>query len=256
MSGPYDRPFHRNVRGFVEGPNRDNVGYSSSAYILDKEYATIPHHYVRAYLMLQADLEKLFEFLEPSDECLSAFSFRIHELLMRTCTEVEANLKAILKENTYTSSKFDMGVYKRINKTHHLSSYDLELPIWHGRRRPIRPFENWAKGEPLPWYHAYNVSKHDRRDSFQKASFKHLIDAVAGLLAVLSSQFKDQTFALGPDFISGPGPVYYDLKPTIGSLFRIKYPDDWAADEKYDFDWEKLKDQPTRFNKLDYDKIT
>jgi hypothetical protein len=123
---PHDKPFHRNVRGFVPS----NYSRSSSwAYIDDKDYANEPLHYSRAYLIIQADLEQLFEFVEPSDACLSAYSYRMHGLLMRTCIEVEANCKAIFKENTFTPridhfghEVYNMSIYKKIDKTHHLSA--------------------------------------------------------------------------------------------------------------------------------------
>ena len=96
MSHP--KPFHRNVRGFVPSPNS---GYSQWAYILDHDYAMSPEHYTRAFIIIQGDLLKLFEYIEPADENLSTYSYRIHALLMRACIEVEAIFKAILKENIF-----------------------------------------------------------------------------------------------------------------------------------------------------------
>jgi hypothetical protein len=34
------------------------------------------------------------DYVEPADQNLNTYSFRIHELLMRACIEVEANCKA------------------------------------------------------------------------------------------------------------------------------------------------------------------
>jgi hypothetical protein len=54
---------------------------------------------------------------------------------MRICIEVEANFKAILNENIYSKDEKDwnMDDYKKINITHHLSSYKVTLPIWNDR---------------------------------------------------------------------------------------------------------------------------
>ena len=95
----FAKPFHRNYRGIKAGPQS---GYSGWAYIEDREYAKNPEHYVRAFALIQSDLQSIFEYLEPSDECRAAYSYRIHALFMRTCIEVEANFKAILEENTFT----------------------------------------------------------------------------------------------------------------------------------------------------------
>lgn len=92
----YSKPFHRNYRGFANVPNS---GHSQGAYIVDPNYAESPEHYVRAFLLIQKDLENLFEYVEPADDNLDTYSFRIHELFLRSCIEIEANFKAILKEN-------------------------------------------------------------------------------------------------------------------------------------------------------------
>ena len=256
----FAKPFHRNIRGIKDGPNS---GYSGSGYIEDREYAKNPEHYVRAFTLIMNDLRSIFEYLEPSDECREAYSYRIHALLMRTCIEAEANFKAILEENTFTpppNGSLNMTHYRKVDATHHLSSYEVMLPIWNGVPPIIKPFELWKpwrgqsqpEGKRLspPWYQAYNASKHDRQDEFRKANFGTLVDAVAGLLVLISSQF---AFSAGS---SAPGSwtTYYPIEASTGSLFRIRYPEDWADDELYDFDWSVLKTQTDRFEKIDFDR--
>ena len=232
--------------------------------LLIKNMLLMPHQYVRAYLMLQADLQHLFEFVEPADECLTAYSFRIHDLLMRTCTEVEANFRAILKENIYTpkinnfgQEVFNMSVYKIVNKTHHLSSYQVNLPIWSGGGRLMRPFRGWGSAEKgIDWYQAYNASKHDRRTEFRLANLGHLVEAVAGLIVLISSQFGTEDFSAGARLLAAMSDDYYDLEPTIGSLFRMQMPMDWTDVEKYDFDWSNIKESSDRFRRINYDEIS
>lgn len=101
------KPFHRNYRGIKLGPQS---GFSDWAYIDDREYAKNADHYVRAFTLIQSDLQSIFEYLEPSDECRTAYSYRIHALLMRACIEVEANFKAILEENTFTPPKRSLNM--------------------------------------------------------------------------------------------------------------------------------------------------
>jgi hypothetical protein len=253
------RPYHRNWRAIKPATNS---GYSNWAYIIDKEYAKSPTHYVRAYKLLQADLEKLFEYVEPSSESLQTFSYRIHELLMRACIEVEANFKAILTENTYTPSVdrfgqpiFNITTFKKVDITHHLSSYEVSLPIWHGSTRSFKPFEDWKFGRGLRWYQAYNSSKHNRHESFKRANMEQLLDAIAGLLVLLSAQFRTQEFSAGDASLAISGYDYHDMDSAIGSLFRIKFPNDWPDVDMYDFDWSILKSQSDRFAKFDYNQI-
>ena len=200
----HKKPFHRNIRGFIEGRNS---GYSSWAYIVDREYSQSPEHYVRAFLLIQKDLLKLFEYIEPSDVNLKSYSYRTHELLMRTCIEVEANFKAILKENTWNpkdkngdlipEKRWNIHSFWKINKTHHLSTYRVHVPIWEGRCAKLSPFAQWSTSSELPWYQAYNKSKHDRRGEFTAANFENLVCAIAGLFVLLSSQFRTEDFSPG-----------------------------------------------------------
>ncbi|WP_417691364.1 hypothetical protein [Pseudidiomarina sp.] len=254
------KPYHRIYRRVHAGQR--NAGYSSTAYIRDPQYANAASHYLRAYNLIQSDLQKLFEYVEPSEKSIDTYSFRIHELLMRTCIEVEANFKAILAENTFTPEEnrfgpiFNMGVYQKVNKSHHLSDNAVFLPEWNGERRIWKPFEAWGIGERIEWYQAYNASKHDRKEAFSAANLEVLINSVAGLLVLLSSQFETQDFSAGGVVLSaGDDYDYHEFEPAIGSMFRISFPDAWDNDELYDFDWQELKDQDDRFQKFNYDEV-
>ncbi|HMH21533.1 MAG TPA: hypothetical protein VK563_07150 [Puia sp.] len=257
------KPYHRNYREFING---FNSGYSGWAFIVDKEYAESPHHYTRAFLLLQEDVKNLFDFIEPADINLKAFSFRIHELLMRTCIEVEANFKAILRENIYTpyfksGSKagqprtedyWKINDYIKVNKTHHLDSYVAEFPFWRGAMNRYAPFANWAHNGSLSWYQAYNETKHDRNNKFEIANFENLITAFCGLFVLLSSQFNCEGFTTGSTFLSTGGDSYFAGQFGIGNYLKIEFPTNWQDAEKYDFDWSKLKEEADRFEKIDY----
>jgi len=259
----FAKPFHRNHRGIKGGPQS---GYSGWAYIHDPDYARNPEHYVRALTLIQNDLQSIFEYVEPSDECRTAYSYRIHALFMRTCMEIEANFKAILDENYFTvppKRSVNMKDYRKVDASHHLSSYEIMLPIWNGTPPVLKPFEPWKanRGQPdtggstLNWYQAYNASKHGRQEEFKKANLENLVMAVAGLLVLISSQFHKQDFDAGPQAVGFTGNEYYPMEASIGSLFRISFPDDWTDDELYEFDWMLLKTQADRFEKFDFDAI-
>lgn len=254
------KPFHRTFRAMKPA---QNAGYSGWAYIVDPGYAKSPEHFVRAFLLIQDDLRKIFEYVEPSDGGRGAYSYRIHALLMRTCIEIEANFKAIFEENNSTKPAWNMRHYRKIDASHHLSSYKVMLPIWSPAPLVLCPFEPWkalrgaatpAAGAPgIPWYQAYNASKHSRHEQFQQANLENLVAAVAGLLVLITAQFKDQEFSPGASLLSVEG--HQAMEPATGSFFRIEYPSDWAANELYDFDWAALKQQAVRFQKFDYDAV-
>jgi hypothetical protein len=185
---------------------------------------------------------------------------------MRTCIEIEANFKAILEANTFSPQagrSLTIRDFRRIDVTHHLSSYEAMLPMWNGVSPAIKPFEPWRaprgqaapQGVPLSWYQAYNASKHRRQQAFKQANLWTLIEAVAGLLIVVTAQFKAVKFDALPDHLLAGAGDYHPHEDSIGELFRIKYPDDWGDDEIYDFDWSTLQADADRFEKIDYDAI-
>lgn len=240
---PVRKPFRRTCRQFVGG----SYSGGQSRYVRHPQYAVAPLQYIRAYLLLQQDLHRLFEYIEPADSNLVAYSYRTHELLLRACVEVEANCKAILLENGYQKKgDLNMTDYKKLNMTHRLSEYEVVAPVWHGTAAVRRPFAAWATGGQLPWYEDYNATKHDRHAEFHRAAFGSVVDAVTGLLVVLSAQFYTDDFA----------PVDYLAAKSaedvgIGNYFIVRFPSFPAADQ-YEFDWYVLGKDPAPFDMLSF----
>jgi len=243
------RPFKRTCRQFTDN-SYGNEGKSS--YVRHKDFANSPEQYIRAFLLIQKDLQSLFDYVEPSDQNLKCYSYRIHELLLRTCVEVEANCRAILLENGYIKkSNLNMNDYKKINKSHHLSSYKVKLPLWYGKKSLRKPYKKWENGKSLPWFEAYNNTKHDRHEKFNQASFNNLIDSVCGLVVILSSQFMQEDFMPGETYITLDGSVD-GMESAIGNYFRVSYPNDWPKTEQYDFSYMDINDINFTIQKFNY----
>jgi|NGEPerStandDraft_6_1074524.scaffolds.fasta_scaffold85377_1 hypothetical protein len=252
------RPYYRTCRQFSDGSYSEGGRWR---YIVHPKYAKSPQHYVRAFLLIQKDVQALFDYVEPADANLKCFSFRIQELLFRACVEVEANLRAIILENGYEKKNkkgHDLNLnikddYVKLENTHRLSSYKAKVPLWHGSKSIRIPFENWGPEHPSPaWYRAYNKSKHDRYNEFEGATFEQMIDAVCGLFVVLSSQFHTQDFAPGASHLVTEDQVGDGMENGIGDYFRVYFPDDWPADDRYEFDWETIKNDQNPFRTIDY----
>jgi hypothetical protein len=249
---PETRPYYRTVRRFVDS---QNSGWSSWQYMRHPAYAQSPQRFVQGYLMIQKDLAQILENVEADDLNGRVFGYRIHELLMRTCVEVEANFKAILKANQFTCARhWTMREYSRVECSHQLSDYQILLPIWRGRMAEFRPFGAWKDEMPLPWYEAYNASKHDRHQSLIDANLQILIQAIGGLVVLLTAQFNTEDYSGSPDVLEIGGPSVHKWQPALGGLFRVEYPKNWSDDQLYDFDWNDLKDLPDPFQKFNYDK--
>lgn len=245
------KPYKRTIRPFTDARISEGGLWQ---YVLDPDFANEPEHYIRAFLIILKDFLNLLDYIEPADSNLPTYSFRIHELLLRVSIEIEANFVAILAENGYAKKgNWTMIDYKKINKSHKLSSYEVKFPNWKGEKYLRKPFENWKEDKSLPWWEAYNISKHDRKTEFERATFENLTEAICGLVIVLSAQFEDNEFS-SEDFVLSLGGKSDGMKSTIGGYFRVKYPNDWADDEKYNFKDKVLKElDPNPIEKYNYD---
>ncbi len=232
------KPYKRTVRQLIDNSYAHN---GNGQYIGHDHYADSPEHYLRAFNILLKDFINLLDYIEPSDINLNTYSYRIHELLLRTCIEIEANFVAILSENGYQKNgNWNMSDYKKVNESHHLSSYEVGIPNWKGEKLLRKPFEDWNQDNALTWFRAYNKTKHDRHSEFEKANFQNLTDAICGLAVLLASQFMDNSFSSTDTLLSLGGPND-GFDESIGGYFRVKFPRDWTEEEKYGFNWQELK---------------
>src|SRR5262249_6109591 len=191
---PVPRPYRRTGRQFTDGTYGD---LAKRMYIQHPLFAKDPEHYIRAFLLIQKDLLEIFEYVEPADGNHCTYSFRTHALHMRTCIEIEANCTAILRENGYARvGNWNMkDDYHKVQSSHRLSEYEVKFPVWTGGGDTRLPFASWTTGHSLSWYQAYNQTKHDRHDKFPLANFQTLVDAVAGLVVILSAQSHPHAFS-------------------------------------------------------------
>lgn len=246
------KPYRRTVRIFTDNTYGQGGKWE---YIQHHQYADSPAHFVRAFLLIQEDLIKIFNYIEPSDINSKTYSHRIHELLVRTCIEVEANFTAILKENKYPGNAKDwtMKDYRKIEQSHYLSHYEVSLPTWKGTSNIRMPFKQFSGTGSVPWYKAYNNTKHDRHQNFEQANFESLVDAVSGLAVLMAAQFYTWSFSTGSTLLSiGNGRQKDDFESSIGDLFRIKYPKNISDSEKYDFSYEEINFNRDIFENFKY----
>jgi hypothetical protein len=197
----------------------------------------------------------LFEYIKPGASNKKAYSLRTFELFLRTCTEIEANFKSILRANTYTPShELNIKDYFKINSSHFLSKYEVQLPHWEGAGAIRKPFKAWGSSGPneLKWHQAYNHVKHDRAKNLKFASLENLVDAVCGLAIVIGSQFFTYDFT-SPDYLIASDGEIYEL---IGDYFRVTFPQRTLSKDCYDFDWQTITATPGNpFQKFDYNKV-
>jgi hypothetical protein len=99
-------------------------------------------------------------------------------------------------------------------------------------------------GGSLTWYQDYNAAKHSRHGNFGRASFLNLLEAIAGLAAILSAQFYTEDFSPSSGALALEG-SWDGLEEAVGGYLRVKFPDNWPAVERYDFDCPTLEKSQT-----------
>lgn len=246
------KPFYRLYRPLLNGMEND---YD---YVKDRRYAKDRLHLSRAYLNLEEKLKKIFDYIEPDEANKAVFSFELYNLFLSACTEVELNCRQVLLANGINKKDkhYTMKDYKKLEKMSKLSQYKFEFPNWRIkenedviiRAKKIVPFDWIAedyKGQNiyddnLNWYQKYNKVKHDRETNFEFASLENCFCAIAGVLAILYSQFGIhcvETYGTSGIYINkcGEEPVF-----DANVIFDITEKPKWDDEDKYDFSWSKL----------------
>jgi len=147
----------------------------------------------QSLLLLIQRLDELLHFVEPSPHSLQTYSHKARELLILACTEAETYWKAYLRLAGVVAAKGDFGTkdYVRLHAPLHLADYIILLPRYSDIE-PIRPFYRWSSAQPtksLPWYDAYNKTKHDRTTHFSEANVGNCLQAVAAVIALFCVRF-------------------------------------------------------------------
>jgi hypothetical protein len=136
----------------------------------------------------------IFETIQPDSTNLDCYGHEIRNLLLLTCMEVETNLAGILRANDYVSprvSRMNTQDYVNLLEPLQLSEYNVKFEFYPDLYE-IRPFENWSSDSPtqsIPWYDAYNKTKHNREQELSSASLMYAIESISALLILLQAQF-------------------------------------------------------------------
>lgn len=240
-------------------------------YVIDSRYAPDRLQLSRAYINIEKELSNIFNHVEPDEANKNTFSFELYTLLLRACTEVELNCKEILEANGALPQGryFTMEDYKKLEKSSLLSKYKVVFRNWRQRntegiveyiRKEFWPFANFAetestKGKSPDWYVAYNEVKHNRETNFENANLENCMNAVAGILVLLYSQFGSQCIeTYGTNGLAFQNMDAYDNDFDANVIFEVYPPqiDDWGEMDCYEFNWEELKLDPEPFAKFKF----
>lgn len=191
--------------------------------------------------LLIRDLYEIFNYIDPDDRNLNVFSHRLYEIFVRACTEIESSFKGIFSSNGYTPSRYNMEEYFKIGKLTKLNEYTIKFSKWNSNHI-FQPFKEWSSTsyQPISWYQAYNQVKHNRHRHIELANLENVMNAVSGLLCLLHSQIGGNVLEV---CFEGLYPAQTKEEKAYNSTFTL-IPPMFPNEEKYEFSWNKIKDDP------------
>jgi hypothetical protein len=119
------------------------------------------------------------------------YGHKPRQLLLVACMEVESALKSVLSCNCAAMPRnTSMKDYAKLARPMRLSEWTVRLAR-STERLDLAPFAIWGVGtqQRLPWYRAYNTTKHGREEHLDEATLEHVLDAVAAVYVLLRAQF-------------------------------------------------------------------
>ncbi|HEU5408736.1 MAG TPA: hypothetical protein VFU48_13285, partial [Nitrospira sp.] len=143
----------------------------------------------QALRLLVERLDELLLYIEPDSNGLNAYSHKTRELLILACTEVENTWKHYMRlagVTSITGGDLTTKDYVRLLGPLFLSEFEISLKPY-GNVSSMRPFFGWDSTAPtksLPWYDAYNKTKHDRSTHFGEATLHNCLMAIAANLTL------------------------------------------------------------------------
>jgi hypothetical protein len=173
------------------------------------------------------EFQQICRVVQPAKANFNTYGIEIRNFLIIACTEVETQWKNILNANGVNGqTRHD---YVKLSSAMKLPEYRVAVP-WYPWLEPISPFENWKPTaanvkQDLPWYDAYNATKHDRENAFDKSTLENALQAITACFVMLCAQYGwdfarrkessgDAFFHLIESPKWGPGDIYFGGQPT------------------------------------------
>lgn len=182
-----------NVGESVEGVWRPALFYYEDTYKALNTSEPERRLSEQALRVLLEKLDDLFLYIEPDTISLDTYSHKIRELLILACTEVENFWSYFIKLSgtAPTGRNYTTQDYIKLKDKLFLPEFQFTLRSYVSLPA-IRPFLTWNTTSPtasLPWYDAYNKTKHDRANHFSAATLSNALSAVVASLVLYIVRF-------------------------------------------------------------------
>lgn len=164
-----------------------NIDINTALEINQAEY-----RYTLKKLRILIDLlNDILLYIEPDSNGLNCHGHKLHELLILSCIEVESVWKSYMDIAGITNARLTTREYVKLKNPLKLDEYKVIMHC-HPHSISYKPFEGWDINIPtqtLPWYNAYNITKHDKNNYFDQANLKNCILAIMANLVLFCVRY-------------------------------------------------------------------
>jgi hypothetical protein len=177
----------------VEGVWRPELCYFDDTYQALRTSEAERKLSEQALRVLLEKLDDIFLYIEPDPISFGTYSHKIRELLILACTEVENfwTYYMTLSGTVPRGKNYNTQDYVKLKGKLFLAQFQFSLRSFVSVS-PIVPFAAWDPAVPtasLPWYNAYNKTKHNRAGNFAEATFLNALTSVIGCLVLYIVRF-------------------------------------------------------------------
>ncbi len=175
---------------YVPGTYYSRIWRPHGPLVTVSDYAPFNQALVALRILL-SKVQELFETVEPVENNKDVYGHKIRELLLLACMEAESSWSAVLKANNYLGKRWTTKDYVKLKKAMLLDAFKVGITGYDDFIQ-LLPFKDWDPHNPtvsMPWYEAYNATKHDREGSINHATLEHAITAVGAVVVLFFAQF-------------------------------------------------------------------
>jgi hypothetical protein len=212
--------FYPRISRPIDQHPHDGIGWNRSAQVEADVVAM-----ARGQLsVLARQLERICQTVHPQGKALDTFGHDTRNLLILACTEVETHWRGVLVANgaAQAGDRLSTSAYVKLNSAMKLDHYAVAFPNYPWLA-PFKPYDGWGTtGKPtreLQWYDAYNAVKHDRENSFDRASLRNVFEAISACVVMIVAQFGL--------------PAGLGRNSELRSFFQLTSVPSWALSEVY-----------------------
>lgn len=145
----------------------------------------------QALRILVEKLDEILLYIEPSPTGLGSYGHKTRELLILACTEIENAWSQYLRLAGSATVRPTTNQYVRLLRPLHLADYEISYSLFQ-TLPVVTPFRGWRASNPtasLPWYDAYNKTKHDRATHFNLATLENCLHAIAAAVVMFCVRY-------------------------------------------------------------------